>query len=139
MWFVTRPTAVGGAVAVWHDGRVLTVRCSYRQGWALPGGGLRMDEDPAAGAARELGEEVGVWLAAEQLRPVLSFEARGDFRRDRTVLFEVGLAEPPAVRPDGREIVAARWLAPSEASTVRVARHLRLYLAARPDGPVAAD
>ncbi len=137
VWFVTRPVSTGGAVAVWHDGRVLAIRTSYRRGWGLPGGGLRAGEDAAAGAARELAEEVGVTVAAERLRPVLSLESRGDFRRDRTILFEVALSARPPVRPDGREIVAARWIAPAESADLGIARHLRLYFAARPDGPLA--
>ncbi len=55
------------------DGRVALARVWLsHQGWELPGGGLRRGEDPAAGGARELAEEVGVGPADLQppgLRP----------------------------------------------------------------------
>ncbi|MEU1666257.1 NUDIX hydrolase [Streptomyces sparsogenes] len=41
-------------------GQVLLQRVSYRPTRLLPGGGVDRDESPAQGAARELGEELGV-------------------------------------------------------------------------------
>ncbi|KQX66537.1 NUDIX domain-containing protein [Angustibacter sp. Root456] len=56
------------------DGRVLLSRrsgVSYGEGlWGLPGGHVGDDEGLAAGAARELREEVGVTVDASLLRPL---------------------------------------------------------------------
>ncbi len=51
--------------------------------WCFPGGGLEDDETPVAGAVRELAEETGVHLAAEDLADLGQFqlvtEDRGTF------------------------------------------------------------
>ena len=59
-WFVRRPRVRGAYVAVWHDGRLLLIRNSYKTGETVPCGGLRRGESPRAGARRELEEEVGI-------------------------------------------------------------------------------
>jgi 8-oxo-dGTP diphosphatase len=53
--------------------------------WALPGGYLEVDEDLAAGAARELGEETGVSVRHEELRQLGAFGAPDRDPRNRTV------------------------------------------------------
>ena len=42
--------------------------------WCFPGGGLEGDEEPVAGAVRELAEETGVVLAPEELTDLGRFE-----------------------------------------------------------------
>jgi len=60
-WFVTRPFSVG-VLAIVRDenGRVLLVEQTYRDGWYLPGGGVRKREGLDEAVRRELREEVGV-------------------------------------------------------------------------------
>src|SRR5512139_3116265 len=67
-WFVRRPQTRGAAVALWHDGRVLLVRTSYRNCYSLPGGFARRGEPSEYAARRELREEVGIELPAQALR-----------------------------------------------------------------------
>ncbi len=50
----------GAGVAVWHDGKILVVRHSYRPGCSLPGVLVRRNEGPVLAASRELREEVGI-------------------------------------------------------------------------------
>src|SRR5690348_8774781 len=40
-WFLRRPETRGSVVALWHDGRVLLVRTSYRRQYTLPGGFMK--------------------------------------------------------------------------------------------------
>ena len=63
-WRVRRPRRASVVVAAFDaDGRVLLVRHSYGPPvWALPGGGIGRNEEPAAGAAREFREELGCEL-----------------------------------------------------------------------------
>src|SRR5262249_31159555 len=59
-WFIARRPHFGAVTAVWHDGKLLLVRDSYRRMWSLPGGGIGSGEAPADAAVRELREETGV-------------------------------------------------------------------------------
>ncbi len=95
------------AVAVWHGGRVLLVRHSYRRGWGLLGGHLRRREAPSAGAARELYEELGIAVAPEELVPVA---AQGPLH-----CFEYHPEREPTLRPDGIEVIEARFVEAGEA------------------------
>jgi 8-oxo-dGTP pyrophosphatase MutT (NUDIX family) len=67
LWFrIRKPTTFGvKALLCLEDGRFLVVRHSYAdtRRWALPGGGYKPTrETPAAAAAREIHEELGVAL-----------------------------------------------------------------------------
>jgi 8-oxo-dGTP pyrophosphatase MutT (NUDIX family) len=111
-WRLRRPAHDGAVVAVWHAGRVLAVRQSYRRNPSFPGGGLRRGEDPREAARRELAEELGLAVAAEDLVPAREIVVEWDFRRDHVRVFELRLDAAPAIRLDNREIVAARFVAP---------------------------
>src|SRR5438477_12347197 len=67
-WLLRRPRHRGALVALWHDGKILLVRSSYRARWDLPGGGVRRGEAAEAAARRELDEELGLELPAGALR-----------------------------------------------------------------------
>lgn len=117
----------GVGIVVWHpDGRrVLAVeRAEPRGAWQLPQGGLAEGEEPLEAAWRELAEETGlgpddVALAAE-LPDWLAYELAPEQRRrprqrgqvQRWFVFE---ARRPDIepRPDGRELVAWRWVEPA--------------------------
>jgi len=107
VWRVFPPRHVGVGVLVWHDGRLLAVRHSYRPGLVIPGGRRDRGEEPADAASRELAEELGIEAppgAFEYLRT-----------EGNTHLFALHLDAPPRVRPDSREIVEAVFLTPDEA------------------------
>ena len=102
-WRIRRPDRTSVVVAAFDaGGRILLVRHSYGPPvWALPGGGIGRNEDPAAGAAREFREELGCELADLVQVAVLEQEESGS--RDLLHLFTGELAGTPA--PDMREIV----------------------------------
>ena len=107
VWRVIPPRHVGVGILVWHGGRLLAVRHSYRPGLVIPGGRRNRGEAPDAAASRELAEELGIAAPAE------AFEF---LRTEKnTHLFALHLDAPPSVRPDGREIVEAMFLTPDEA------------------------
>ncbi|MDN5919942.1 MAG: NUDIX hydrolase [Pseudonocardia sp.] len=49
------------------DARVLIVNPTYKPRWELPGGAVEADESPAAAAAREIREELGLALPVGRL------------------------------------------------------------------------
>jgi len=104
-----RPSAV---VALWHGGRLLVVRHSYRPGTELPGGALRRGEPPRLGAARELREEVGIEVDPADLTPYATMG------REPGVVLKTLFEYRPRRRPiphiDNREIVDACFVLPDD-------------------------
>jgi 8-oxo-dGTP pyrophosphatase MutT (NUDIX family) len=94
------------AVAVWHDGKVLKVRHSYRRGWSLPGGAVRRGEDPRFAACREVREEVGLNIEPDDL--ILITNKR--LESGQYHVYEYRLAERPQIKIDNWEIVEAKFL-----------------------------
>jgi 8-oxo-dGTP pyrophosphatase MutT (NUDIX family) len=110
-WRTTRRRVRGcNVIAANAAGEVLLVRHSYHSPdtWMLPGGGLGTHEDPATAGARELLEETGCIL----LRPVHIGTVTLD-RTGWTNLLEMVAGQTRDLpRPDGREIVDARFFDP---------------------------
>ena len=77
------PLIHGAYVAVWSRGQLLLIRNSYKPGDTLPAGGLKRGESHRQAARRELAEEVGIDVAAEQLEFVCELETRSRYGRDR--------------------------------------------------------
>jgi 8-oxo-dGTP diphosphatase len=130
-WRLRRPRHRGALVALWHDGKVLLLRTSYRRIWNLPGGGLHRGEGPLAGALREMREEIGLVLPAAALRPALTLEVEWEHRRDHVTIFEAELPQAPLLVLDQREIVAAAFRAPDSVRADEVAPHIARYLRSR--------
>src|SRR6185437_12312002 len=128
-WFVRRPAHRGALVALWHGGEILLLRSSYRNGWSLPGGGIAHGESARDAAIRELREEVGLAVDPAALREAQAVELAWEHRSDHTTIFEIEMTEPPALRLDHREIVAAGFHRPGAIDPRTVAPHVALYLA----------
>jgi 8-oxo-dGTP diphosphatase len=128
-WSVRRPHTHGAAVALWHEGKVLMVRASYRDCYTLPGGSIRRGEPPEQAARREVMEEIGFDLPPHALRHAWHGTVHFESRLDTMDIWEVSLDEPPAVHVAGREIVWAGWMDPSAALGRRLLPHVAAYLA----------
>lgn len=127
-WRLVGKLARGANIAVWHDGRLLCVRQSYRHGLTFPGGGLNWRETAIDAARRELREEVGFDLALEDFRRRSLLAYQCDGRPVEDEIFEVRLREPLQPIIDNREIVWAGFLEPAAIRESRMQRSLRLYL-----------
>jgi 8-oxo-dGTP pyrophosphatase MutT (NUDIX family) len=128
-WFLRRPKHQGAVVALWHRGRILMVHSSYRARWDLPGGGVGRGEDARIAALRELREELGLTLTEDALTLVQAEEIFFEYRYDHVSVFEAELREPPAIRIDNREIVAAEFRAPAAIDRSTVSDYFARYLA----------
>ena len=130
-WFLFRPRRRGVFIAVWHAGRVLAIRNSYRDWLALPAGGMRRGETPEAAGRRELAEEVGITAAPGALRFVCEVPSTFEWKRDRCAFFEIHLDAPIEPHVDHREVIWAGFVTPAEALAARLAPPVRAYLERR--------
>lgn len=131
LWFVFRPRRRGVFIAVWHDGRVLAIRNSYRDWLALPAGGMRRGETPEDAGRRELAEEVGITAAAGELRFACEVPTTFEWKRDRCAFFEIEINAPIEPHVDHREVVWAGFVTPEEALAAHLAPPVRVYLERR--------
>ncbi len=131
VWFFLRPQHRGALVAVWHEGRVLLVRNSYRQWFSFPGGGLKRHELPVEAAARELQEEVGIIVQPSELRFVCEIHSDFHFQRDRCAFFELELSSSPRISVDGREVVWGDFTSLNDALSRKLLPPVRTYLLSR--------
>ena len=130
-WFVRRPHTYGVGVALWHEGKVLMVRTSYRNCYSLPGGFIHRGEPPELAARRELLEEIDLDLPAHVLQHAWQGTVYFESRLDTIDIWELQLDEPPALHITGREIVWAGWMDPTAALGRRLLPHIATYLAQR--------
>lgn len=109
------------------QGHVLLVRHSYgTRSWALPGGKVERGEEPAAAARRELYEELG--CEANRLAFVAAIEDDLWGAPHTDCLFACELRGTP--RPDGRELIEARFFPPDRLPpglTKRTARQVAVW------------
>jgi 8-oxo-dGTP diphosphatase len=127
-WFLRRPPYDGALVAVWHQGRILLIRHSYRDLLGLPGGGMGRGEAPEAAARRELLEEVGLRPGDGRLVLAAEMTLYWEWRYDHVRVFATELDAVPALALDNREIVAAGFVAPADALRLPLSPPTRAYL-----------
>ncbi len=127
-WFVRRPHTHGAAVALWHAGRVLMVRTSYRDCYSLPGGFARRGEPSEQAARRELCEELGISVPPQALRHTWHGTIRFESRRDTIDIWEATVDPMPAFHVAGREIIWADWVSPADVRGRPLLPHLADYL-----------
>ncbi len=131
LWFIRRPETTGALVAVWHHGRVLLVKNSYRPQLTLPGGYIRPREDRRTAAARELREEVGIQVQPKRLVHAYHGTHVFEHRQDTLDIYELEVDVEPKVQVDNREVVRAEFLTPGEALGMQIVPHLDEYLSRR--------
>ena len=131
LWFIRRPETTGALVAVWHRGRVLLVKNSYRAQLTLPGGYIRPREDRRTAAARELREEVGINVQPKRLVHAYHGTHVFEHRQDTLDIYELEMEAEPNVQVDNREVVRAAFLMPAEALSMQIVPHLDEYLSKR--------
>jgi 8-oxo-dGTP diphosphatase len=96
-------------IVVRDDGRILAIKRRDDGRWVPPGGVLELDESPADGVAREVLEETGVKVHAEELTCVYKNVKLGVV----TLAFRCSVIEDQAHESDEAQRVA--WLTVEEA------------------------
>ena len=130
-WFVRRPHTHGSVVAIWQHGRVLIVQSSYRRQFGFPGGFQKRGETALETARREIFEELRFTISPAALTLAWEGSTAFEHRRDTTTIWEATFDVPPAIRVDGREIVAALWKTPDEARALPLTPPVAAYLERR--------
>lgn len=130
-WRVRQPNTHGALIAVWHEGRLLLVKNSYRRFYTLPGGYVRSHESAAEAARRELEEEVDLRLPLDRLREVYSRTHQFENRHDKVTIVETEVDEPPRFKVDNREVVWASFEQPNAILRRPIVPHLGEYLRER--------
>lgn len=137
---VVEHTGAVTMVPVDDEGRVWFIR-QYRHPIGqelleLPAGTLEPGEDPAAGAARELQEEIG--MRAEQLEPLLAFYLAPGYSTELMHVYLARGLRPASLPQDEDEVISpvplplAEALAAADRGEVRDAKSLAaLFAAAR--------
>ena len=105
----------GTLALVRRNGRVLMIRRAEHIKrapgyWGLPGGVLEKGESPAAGAVRELNEELNLHGEAVQLLGTQPSMARAY----ELFWVEVAVEDVSALQPHADEVAEARWVTPEE-------------------------
>ena len=91
-WRLRRPLTLGvRAIVTGEDLRVMLVRHTYKDGWYLPGGGVKRRETLVQALRRELREEVGVTCPSDDssIGVLGSYSASGEGKRDHVTVFVV--------------------------------------------------
>ncbi len=109
---------VAGVWCRWKGKYLLLKRAAHKpqgESWGIPAGKLHEDEDPKAGALRELLEETGVELSDNQLSPVGSFYVE---HPDLHFIFHIFFSKfdhEPELNIDMEAHTEAKWVTKEEA------------------------
>ncbi|MCX5477917.1 NUDIX domain-containing protein [Kaistia geumhonensis] len=104
---------IAAGLIVDADGRALVVRKQGAAVFMQPGGKIEQGESPAAALIRELGEELGLVVAAESLEPLGRFSAPAANEAGFTVVADLFRVPYAGGAKPGAEIAEIALVDPS--------------------------
>lgn len=121
------------AVVVDDDGRILLIRRTDNDNWALPGGAMDLGESLPQAAVRETAEETGVRVEVTGIvgiytdpRHVILYTSDGEVRQEFAVVFTARpIGGTPTPSSESREV---RWLDPAVIPGLRMHRSMRMRI-----------
>lgn len=110
LWFLVLRGSERSRVLLIANDRILLTRGTLSGGkWSLPGGGIHHGENATLGACREIYEELGIVLSADQLRELASEPTRNSGIAYQAHILIADLDD--CVQPMlSLEVAEARWV-----------------------------
>jgi 8-oxo-dGTP pyrophosphatase MutT (NUDIX family) len=113
------------------DGRILLIRRTDNDNWAVPGGAVDLGESLVQAAVRETKEESGIDCEITGIsgiytdpRHVLLYTSNGEARQEFSIVLT---ARPVGGQPTpSSETSEVRWVTPADAATYTMDRSMRL-------------
>jgi len=127
LFYATRKKRAASANVICesHQGNLLVVKAKYKPYWSLPGGWIDRNESPRDAAIRELHEEIGLEVRAEELE--LASVINRISRRADTYLFVFRLKnrldENVELKLQPSEIAGYDWVSKQDIRQKRQDRH----------------
>lgn len=115
LWFRLHGSRRTRLVLTNGKGEILLVKgwISPKGLWALPGGGLKRDEEALVGLLREVQEEIGIALQATDVIPLEPRQLKSKGFQSQLYCFTAHLTAEPALRLQRFEIAEAAWINPA--------------------------
>ena len=111
LWLYLRGTKRTRVVVVSGKNNILLVKGWYGAGqWGLPGGGVKRGETPVQAAMREIEEETGLKLEADQLTFADQLKAKEYGLRCPSGIYLVKLKNQPKLKPRKWELRDVAWV-----------------------------
>lgn len=112
-------------ILVTNKDKVLLVRSWLGDGrWHLPGGGLKHNEDPKAGALRELFEETGLKIESSKVHARGKHQQINDLLQFSYHLFEANSKDQTLPPHKTAEITAVAWVSRTELEPGNAQQHV---------------
>lgn len=117
------------------EGKVCLVRHTYRDGWFLPGGGVKVGESLVDAMSRELYEETGIVLPESPRRVLGVYSSFAEHKSDHIVVFVLDDWETTSMR--SAEIAEVGFFSPGslpEGTSAATSRRVKEFVTGVPPG-----
>ena len=126
--FLVRPKVRGSYCLIYVNDYLLIIKNSYKADWTVPCGGINRGEEPIEAAVREVKEEVGINLEAQQVNFIKVILNTTEYKKDYIHLFDYRMKSFPRVKIDDREVVDYKWIKVSDAKDFPLFHPIKKFL-----------